>query len=73
MASRGVGGLTRGELPQEVIEVPTDRDYENGEFQSIDEALVGALEAAEAAEHEHLVHLLKCEIASLYYQDMLGV
>lgn len=54
-------------------ELPDDRNYSDEEIAELDEALENALEAAEAAEHDYLSHLLECELASLYYEQKLGV
>lgn len=54
-------------------DIPSDREYADEEIAELDDALEQALEAAEAADHEYLSHLLECELASLYYEQKLGV
>lgn len=57
----------------ESVDVPEDREYEDAAHAELDKALVEAIEAAGRADNEYLEHLLRCELASLYYEAQLGV
>lgn len=61
------------QIRDKLDELPDDRSYDDQEISELDSALEDALEAAEDADHEYLSHLLECELASLYYEQKLGV
>lgn len=73
MASASSGRRRELRTGEQAVDYPDDREYADPELQALDEALEEALERAEAADHEYLAHLLRCEIGSLYYEDKLGV
>ena len=57
------GGSTR-----RTIELPENREYETEADAALDAALTDAIEQAEAANHDYLARLLRCELGSLQYE-----
>lgn len=55
------------------FDLPEDREYEKRTVAELDESLVEAIRAAEAADHGFLSRLLRNELKSLYYESRIEV
>lgn len=63
----------RGGVPDEALPERHEREYANPEDERLDEALVEAAEAAEAAGETTLAETLRREIVSHYHKSQIGL
>ena len=55
------------------IEIPEKPEYDDGRDDDMDSALLDAYNTARLTDHAYLEHLLACELASLRFDENLGI